>query len=84
MIDTPMMACGHAANATRDGKPCCVICIGLNVGADVIAEAPDLTGRMASCPNCSRQTPSSPNLAFFAYRPTAMTDSHYCGCRGWD
>ena len=82
---TDMMKCGHAANATRDGKPCCVVCVGINPGAmEVDDNAPDLTGRMASCPNCSRQEPSSPNLAFFQYRPNAATDSYYSGCRGWD
>ena len=31
MEDTPMMKCGHAANAkdTVTGKPVCVICMGL-------------------------------------------------------
>lgn len=47
--DKPMMKCGHAANATREGEPVCVVCIGVDPGATVIDTAPDLTGRVARC-----------------------------------
>jgi len=83
-----MMKCGHAANATNgDGKPVCVICMGLGVGADQIDEnPPDLTNRIAVCSygrNHGKQ-PSNTNLAFFEYCPAKEFDEYYCGCRGWD
>ena len=82
---TTMMKCGHAANATRGGKPVCVICYGISPGADEVDESPpDLTGRVAKCTSCSRTAPSRTSLAFFAHRPDAEMDSYYCGCWGWD
>lgn len=61
----PMMGCGHTANSTRDGKPSCVMCTGLNPEADVVIEIPDVTGRMARC-SCGKLVPSDPSrLAFF-------------------
>jgi hypothetical protein len=49
-MTTPMMKCGHAANATdQEGKPCCVICAGIDPGYNQIVQSPDLTGRMAKC-----------------------------------
>jgi hypothetical protein len=49
MSDTPMMKCGHAANAhDQDGNPCCVICIGFP-GAKEIDTSRDLSGRKARC-----------------------------------
>lgn len=81
----PMMECGHVANGVKaDGTPCCVICVGINPGYDREAAMPDLEGRIARCPDCGREVPSNPRLAFFSHRPTAETDSFYCGCRGWD
>lgn len=82
----PMMKCGHAANAVdRGGKPCCVICVGIHSGAEEIDDnPPSLTERMAECPYCSRKRASSADLAFFEHRPNRVTDSFYCGCRGWD
>lgn len=47
---TPMMKCGHAANATNsDGKPVCAICILIGLGADEVAATPALSGRIAKC-----------------------------------
>jgi len=69
-MTTVMMECGHAANATTDGEPCCAICAGIDAGWNVVAEnPPDLTGRMARC-YCDRDpVPSDPDrLAFFEYR----------------
>ncbi|MDX9863210.1 MAG: hypothetical protein RBT34_00240 [Anaerolineaceae bacterium] len=83
--NTPMMACGHAANATDDeGNPVCVLCIGLNSGARNIAPTPDLTSRMAKCTDCSQQAKSTLSLAFFNHTLDKDTDSYYCGCRGWN
>lgn len=50
-MTTPMMECGHAANATHNGAPACVICAGISGGANlrVATVAPDLTGRRARC-----------------------------------
>lgn len=54
----PLMACGHAANAVNaaTGAPSCAICVGLHPGAEVVAESPDLAGRVALCAytNCRR------------------------------
>lgn len=86
-LPTPMMKCGHAANAidAATGKPCCVICAGLGLGADEIAdEQPDLSGRMSLCTCCKKTTPSRLDLPFFEYRPERETDLHYDMCRGCD
>jgi hypothetical protein len=85
-MTTPMMQCGHAANATYDGdKPCCAICIGLEPGAKIVAaNPPDLTGRFAECAYGHHgQVASSSELAFFKHEPDKETDRYYCGCRGW-
>lgn len=80
-----MMRCGHAANATHNGKPVCAICFGITPDAEIIADtAPDLTGRKARCTYCGHETDSRENLPFFEYRPNAEYDSFYCGCGGWD
>lgn len=65
-----MMKCGHAANAVDgNGKPCCVICVGINPGATVVdKETPDLTDRVSMCADCKKTVPSSTELAFFEYR----------------
>lgn len=51
MKTTPMMKCGHAANAVdKDGNPCCVICFMATGDASTqIAEQPKLDGRTARC-----------------------------------
>lgn len=77
-----MMACGHAANATRDGKPACVICWEINPGAAEVVESPDLTGRKARCADCGREQPSAFNLPFFEYRGpgSARAQTQCAGC----
>ena len=51
-MNTPMMKCGHAANATtvRDGKtiPCCIICAP-DKGAYITTDSINLTDRKARC-----------------------------------
>jgi hypothetical protein len=82
----PMMKCGHVAQGTKGdtGKPVCVICIGIDPGAEIIDEnPPDLTGRMAKCRSCDYMKESKFSLAFFEYRPDREYDLFYCGCRGW-
>jgi hypothetical protein len=81
---TPMMACGHAANAVMGDKPVCVICYGITEGADVVVSAPDLEGRTAKCTTCGATEASSTSLPFFRHYPEAEFDSYYSGCRGWD
>ena len=45
-----MMECGHSANSESNGTPACVICAGISGGANLrVADAPDLTGRLAKC-----------------------------------
>lgn len=74
-----MMACGHAANSTRDGQPACVICTG-SPGADAIVETPALVGRAARCGHCASKKPSSPNLPFFKFKGVGSEDAlHMCG-----
>ena len=90
MADKLMMKCGHAANAVgKDNKPCCVICAGIIAGAyEVDDSPPSLIGRKAICAYSATkrhgEVDSSPNLAFFEYRPERQEDIYYCGCRGWD
>lgn len=84
-----MMKCGHAANATKEGgKPCCVICIGINSGADLVDETPpSLDGRNAVCDyfDCMKKVPSDFNLPFFEYRgPGSEVAEKACGiCNIW-
>ncbi len=84
-MTTPMMECGHAANATRAGDPVCAICFGITADAENIAAAPDLEGRTAVCSYAGHKpVPSSTSLAFFAHDPSKTFDLYYCGCWGWD
>lgn len=87
----PMMLCGHAANATnKEGKPVCVICIGIISGAEDINPEQIAKGRMAYCSYCNKERPSSSDLPFFGKGyihhgvRDETKDSFYCGCLGWD
>jgi hypothetical protein len=83
MTELVMMQCGHAANAKREGHPCCVICVGIDPGATIVAEAPDLTGRLARC-SCGAISPSEFGLAFFEYRgPGSRKAEQTCGSCGF-
>ena len=84
MNQKPMMKCGHRANATSDGKDCCVICAGINKGHDEIAEEPDLSKRNCKCSSCGKIVPSINAMAFFKHKPDNEFDEHYDGCGGWD
>lgn len=81
-----LMKCGCRAQGVNaaTGKPVCVVHIGIKAGADEVADAPDLTGRIAQCCYCRAQAASSLALAFFEHHPERKLDSYYCGCRGWD
>jgi hypothetical protein len=80
MPDTVMMECGHAANATTEGNPCCAICFMLDPGATVVSVSPpSLEGRIAVCPHCKKTKPSSPELAFFEYRGPGSDNCSKCG-----
>lgn len=84
-MERVMMKCGHVAQSKIDGKPVCVICLGLTPDAEIVAETePDLTGRKARCKYCGEIVDSKASLPFFEYRPDMETDSYYCGCRGWN
>ena len=83
-----LMKCGHVANATNGGKPLCVICMidGQTDYATVEKEVSadyGLEGRMSRC-TCGAEEPSRWGLPFFKHRPGKETDSHDCGCYGWD
>lgn len=84
MDQTPMMKCGHAANATSDGKPCCVICAPDPKAFEIDEHASQnaLIGRKAMCTYCGKTVPSNTNLPFFS-RGKGEFDRYYCGCRGW-
>jgi hypothetical protein len=69
--------CGHAPGSVDgSGKSVCTACYYKDTGHD-------LTGRLATCTDCRKQTSSNPNLAFFDFNE-AGRDTYYCGCRGWD
>ena len=84
-MERVMMKCGHVAQSKINGKPVCVICLGLTPDAEIVAETePDLTDRKARCPYCGEIVDSNKNLPFFEYCPDQEYDRFYCGCRGWD
>lgn len=92
----PMMKCGHAAQGLlrrpEGDIPACVICAPDPDAYTVDDTPPDLTGRRAKCSYrkrrdgqlCTSEVDSSPNEAFFEYRPDEPFDRYYCGCWGWD
>ncbi len=68
MNEKPIMACGCVANATKrmaDGTevPACVI----HDETLLMAEAPNLEGRIARCAYCGKEKPSSRGLPFFEF-----------------
>lgn len=80
---TPMMKCGHAANATdEDNNPVCAICAGIKEGYDEIDDSVKLEGRRAHC--CYGKhafKDSSTGLPFFEYRgPNSEYDSNNPDC----
>ena len=85
MVEKIYMKCGHEANAKFDGKPCCVICSGINHGWNIIEEnKPNLTNRKCKCDHCKKIVNSINAVAFFEYKPDEEFDKHYDGCFGWD
>lgn len=88
--DRYLMACGHVSNAVgSNGKPCCVICAGIDKGYDVVVKKIEngtegLEGRKAICSDCGDSVDSNWFLPFFEYRPESDHDYFYDGCRGWD
>jgi len=81
-----LLKCGHAANAVDQyGYPCCAICYGIRRGSkEIETKKVDLTSRAAVCSACLTARRSSLSLPFFEYRSHKLTDSFYCGCRGWN
>lgn len=82
MNASPMMACGHSANASHKGAPVCAICFGSDE-AELVVLQPNLEGRKAKC-SCGSWLTSSTGLAFFEHLPNEKFDRFYCGCRGWN
>lgn len=82
LLDRPLMNCGHVAQSvTPDGSPACVICVGVDPGATMVAEKPSLEGRKAQCPYCKVVTPSEYTLAFFEYQGEgSRVAAHRCEC----
>lgn len=87
-----LMKCGHVATGTKDGKPICPICAGIDPRAEevemVIDETTEptkgLEGRKAKCSYCGNIVDSRWTLPFFEYRPDEEYDSYFDGCLGWD
>jgi hypothetical protein len=82
-MNTPMMKCGHAANAsirTPEGdKPCCAICNGPE--AFTIDAPPSLDGRKSKCAQCGKIVDSKVDLPFFEYRgPGSNRATKMCKC----
>lgn len=82
-----LMKCGHRDNAfTKDGKPCCVLCVGnpdaFIIDREIINDTDGLEGRHAVCEWCGRRVDSKWSLPFFEHRPDKNTDAYYCGCGG--
>ena len=86
-----LMKCGHRSQADSNGKPVCLICIGLTENATIVDDTitdETLKGRKARCSyyghKCNSEVDSSLSLPFFSHRPDKENDSYYCGCYGWD
>ncbi len=80
-----MMKCGHAANASSNGKPSCAICCGIAYGWDIVVDTPSLENRIAVCSyRCGSKQASSTKLPFFSLKLDKPNDEYYCGCIGWD
>lgn len=54
MTDRPMMMCGHTANATTAGEPCCAVCLGPASRTINPNYKPPAEGRMMRCSYASR------------------------------
>lgn len=85
MSDRPVMTCGHTANAVHKIKgggeePACVICC----CCEVDESPPDLTGRVAVCPDCRTERPSDYGLPFFQYRGPGAMDHKCRNCGFYD
>ena len=91
-MSSVLMKCGHRSQSEdSNGKPICVICIGLDERATIVDESITdeiLKDRKARCSyygsKCTSEQPSSLNLAFFSHQPDKEYDKFYCGCYGWD
>jgi hypothetical protein len=90
-MNAVMMKCGHAANATWEGKPVCAIHMGIDPGATETVDPPDLSGREMVCVYARgrggprhRPIPSDSRAAYFAHKPLKEYDEFYDGCFGWD
>lgn len=79
-----LMKCGHVANATYDGNPCCAICAPNESAFEILEEDVDLSNRVAKCTDCGKERESSKDLPYFDYQPNKDHDEYYCGCQGWD
>lgn len=82
-MSRPVMKCGHVANATCEGKPCCIICMPNKDAFIVMEEESNYDGRSARCTECGKIVNSNENLAFFKHTSSEF-DEYYCGCKGWN
>jgi len=78
----PMMKCGHRAQSQNgDGALLCIICAGINEGADKVAE--EVTKkRIAEC-SCGSLASSLESIAFYKKNKPSELDEYYCGHSGW-
>lgn len=81
-MESRLMKCGHRAQATTNGAPCCVICFPSPDSLVPVDTLPDLTGRKARCSCCNKTTvDSSVDLAFYEFRgPGTHYDSRVSNC----
>jgi hypothetical protein len=74
----PIMTCGHAANATVDGVPCCAICFSVDpVGATTPGNTEIVVGNRTARCTCGVTRPSSERekLAYFQYRGEGSSEA---------
>ena len=86
MSEPVMMQCGHVAQGInlKTKKPVCVICAGIDPGAEIpmdIVDEPDLTDRWAKCDDCGQVRKSTFELPFFNYKgPGSPWATKMCKC----
>lgn len=81
-----IMDCGNVNAATAyDEKGNSInTCVAHGLRCHPAEPQPDIFNRKSKCNTCGSVETSTPDLAFYIYKPSEEFDSHYCGCRGFD
>lgn len=74
---------GIAEGAGLSRKDALLALCGLVPAGQVEQIGSSFRSRLSRCFQCGGEVPSSDRLPHFQPRE-GRTDSHYCGCRGWD